>query len=114
MKSKGTATELEARRRLAVRLVKEGWKQNFVAAVLSVSPKTVNAWIAAYRAGGDSGLEGKPRPGAKPKLSKDQERSVRSRLIYGPRHYVYRTNRWTTRQMAERIEDQLGVRFNVN
>jgi transposase len=114
MGSKGSASELEARRRLAVRRVNEGWQQKDVAAVLGVSTKAVNNWVAAYRERGDDGLTPKPHPGPKPKLSERQERSVLSWLAKGPKAFGYETDLWTTRRLAEVIEKRHGVRFNSN
>ena len=78
MRPHGSSTELEARRRLAVRRVAEGWKQKDVAAFLGVSLKAVGNWVAAYREHGDDGLKGKPHPGPAPKLSSRREQAVLS------------------------------------
>jgi len=114
MRSKGSASELEARRRLAVARVNEGWKQKDVAAFLGVSLKAVGKWMAAYRASGDDGLAGKPHPGPKPKLSKRQEQAVLSWLAKSPKAFGYKTDLWTTRRLAEVIERRYGIHFNSN
>lgn len=114
MKTTGSASELEARRRLAVTRVNEGWKQKDVAAFLGVSLKAVGKWMAAYRASGDDGLKAKLRPGPKPKLSGKQERRVLWWLARSPRAFGYKTDLWTTRRLAEVIETRYGVRFNSN
>jgi transposase len=114
MRSQGSAAELEARRRLAVQRVAEGWKQKDVAAFLGVTERAVNGWVSAYRRAGDDGLKGKPHPGAKPKLSKRQEASVLSWLAKSPLAFGYKTDLWTTRRLAEVIEKRFGVRFNSN
>jgi transposase len=106
--------DLEARRRLAVTRVNEGWKQKDVAAFLGVSTKAVSNWMAAYRAAGEDGLKAKPRPGARPKLTGRQERSVLSWLQKSPEAFGYPTDLWTTRRLAEAIEKRFGVRFNSN
>ena len=87
MGNKLPASQAEARRRLAVARVNEGWKQKDVAAFLGVSTRAVAKWMAAYRAGGDDGLKGKPHPGAKPKLSRRQERSVLAWLARSPQAF---------------------------
>jgi len=46
MRSKGSASELEQRRRLAVQRVAEGWQQKDVAAFLGVSECAVGRWAA--------------------------------------------------------------------
>lgn len=114
MKPTGSASELEARRRLAVARVNEGWKQKDVAAFLGVSTKAVGNWVAAYRASGDGGLDAKPRTGPKPKLSRRQEQGVLSWLARSPKAFGYTTDLWTTRRLAEVIEKRYGIRFNSN
>ena len=114
MRSKGSAAELEARRRLAVQRVNEGWPQKDVAAFLGASTKAVGNWVAAYRAAGDDGLKGKPHPGPKPKLSGRQEAAVLPWLARSPRAFGHKTELWTTRRLAEVIERRYGVRFHSN
>jgi transposase len=114
MKPTGSARELEARRRLAVTRVNEGWKQKDVAAFLGVSLKAVGKWMAAYRALGDDGLKSIPRTGPAPKLSPRRERSVLSWLAKSPQAFGYKTDLWTTRRLAEVIEKRYGVHFNAN
>ena len=105
---------MEARRRLAVARVNEGWKQKDVAAFLGVSTKAVGKWMAAYRAAGDDGLKATPRTGPAPKLSARRERSVLSWLAKSPWAFGYKTDLWTTRRLAELIDKRYGVRFNAN
>jgi transposase len=114
MRSKGTASELEARRRLAVQRVNEGWEQKDVAAYLGVSTRAVGNWVAAYRAAGEDGLKARPHPGPRPKLTKRQEQAVLSWLAKSPKAFGYATELWTTRRLAEVIEKRYGVRFNSN
>ncbi len=112
--TQGSASELEARRRLAVARVNEGWKQKDVAAFLGASPKAVGNWVAAYRGGGDDGLKATPRTGPAPKLSARRERAALSWLAKSPQAFGYKTDLWTTRRLAEVIEKRFGVRFNAN
>jgi transposase-like protein len=55
MRSKGTASELEAIRRRAVKQVFGGQTQVAVARGLGVHPVTVAKWLARHRADGDVG-----------------------------------------------------------
>ncbi len=114
MKRIGPASELEARRRLAVTRVNEGWKQKDVAAFLGVSLKAVGTWMAAYRASGDDGLKPTPRTGPAPKLSARRRRAVLAWLAKSPRAFGYKTDLWTTRRLAEVIDKRFGVRFNAH
>ena len=47
MRPKGTAAELEARRRRAVQLLDEGWRVQDVAAAVGASRKSVYLWKQA-------------------------------------------------------------------
>jgi transposase len=85
-----------------------------VAAFLGVSTRAVGKWMAAYRADGDEGLRARPRPGAKPKLSKRREEAVLSWIAGSPRAFGYPDDLWTTRRLAEVIEKKYKVRFNSN
>lgn len=112
MRSKGTAQELEARRRLAVRRVGEGWSHRQVAAFLGVSERAVGLWVAAHRAAGDDGLKARPHPGRRPFLGPDQERRVLGWLRQKPTAFGFPTDLWTARRVAALIERELGVRFH--
>ena len=114
MRPTGSSTELEARRRLAVQRVSEGWKQKDVAAFLGVTERAVRGWVKAHREAGDDGLKAVPQPGATPKLSARREESVLSWLAKSPLAFGYQTDLWTTRRLAEVIEKRYGVRFNAN
>jgi transposase len=114
MRTTESARELEARRRLAVARVLEGWSQKDVAAFLGVSTRAVGHWMAVSRVHGEDGLKGKPRTGRPPKLSKRREQAVLSWLAKSPQAFGYKTDLWTTRRLAELIERKYGVRFNSN
>ena len=112
MRSKGSAAELEARRRLAVQRVGEGWKRKDVAAFLGVHPETVGEWVRAHRVGGDAALAAKPHPGRKPFLTADQEKRVLGWLADPPTKHGFRTDLWTAKRVAHLIENRLGVKFH--
>jgi transposase len=112
MRSKGTAAELEARRRLAVRRVHDGWTQKDVADFLGVHPVTVAKWVARHRADGDDGLRAKPTPGRPRFLTPGQEARVLGWLTDPPTRHGFRTDLWTARRVAHLIERRLGVRFH--
>jgi len=113
MRSKGTAAELEARRRLAVQRVADGWSQKDVAAFLGVHPVTVSRWVARSRADGD-GLRAKPTPGRPRFLTADQEEQVLGWLAELPTRHGFETDLWTARRVADLIHQKFGVRFHPN
>lgn len=112
MRSNGTAKELEARRRLAVQRVEDGWTQREVAAFLGVHPVTVAKWVARFRDQGADGLAAKPTPGRPRFLTADQERQVLGWLADPPSEHGFRTDLWTARRVAELIRTRLQVEFH--
>ena len=112
MRSNGTARELEARRRLAVRRVAEGWTRRDVATFLGVHPETVAEWVRAHTAGGDKALAAKPHPGRTPFLTAGQEKQVLGWLADPPTTHGFRTDLWTARRVADLIHTKLGVKFH--
>jgi transposase len=114
MSSKGSAAELEARRRLAVQRVRDGWTQKDVSDFLGVSERAVGLWVAAYREHGAEGLRAKPHPGPTPYLTPEQERQVLGWLAERPTSFGFPTQLWTARRVAEVIRRRLGVTFHPN
>jgi transposase len=112
MRTRGTAQELERRRRLAIQRVREGHTQVQVAQVLGVHDRTVRKWIAAYRHKGDQGLAAKPHPGRLPKLSPRKQLLVLGWLRKNPMSFGFATELWTARRMAQIIERKFGVHYN--
>ena len=112
MRSNGTAQELEARRRLAVRRVEDGWSHQDVAAFLGVHPVTVGKWMARFRAKGEDGLAATPTPGRPRFLTAAQEKTVLGWLADPPTGHGFRTDLWTARRVAELIRTELNVTFH--
>lgn len=109
-----TAAEKEARRRLAVQRVTEGWTQQEVAEFLGVHPVTVNKWVRAYRDAGDDGLAATPHPGRTPFLTADQEAEVIGWLAQQPTNFGFVTDLWTAGRVAELIRKKFGVEYHPN
>lgn len=103
---------MEARRRLAVQRVADGWTQRAVAEFLGVSERAVNGWVAAHRAGGDEALAAKPHPGRKPLLTPEQQKRVLGWLADKPTEHGFRTDLWTARRVAELIRKRFGVEYH--
>lgn len=112
MRTRGTAQELERRRRLAVQRVREGHSQVYVAQILGVHDRTVRRWIASYRQKGEQGLAAKPHPGRLPKLSHVKQCLVLGWLRKNPRSFGFATELWTARRVAQVIERKFGVHYN--
>jgi transposase len=112
MRSKGSAPELERRRKLAVQRVHEGYSAADVARFLGVHLRTVRRWLAADRDDPKHGLNSKPHLGRPPKLSFDQELEVLCWLYAKPTSFGFATDLWTAPRIAHLIAQKLGVHFH--
>jgi transposase len=112
MRSKGTAFELEARRRTAVEKLGDGWTQVAVAEFLGVHPVTVAKWMARHREQGAAGLAAKPTPGRPRFLTPSQEQTVLQWIAEKPTAHGFRTDLWTARRVADLIRRRFGVRYH--
>jgi transposase len=109
---RGSAVELERRRRLAVTRIAEGWPQTKVAAFLGVDPRTVRDWWARHQADAEHGLDAKPHPGRPRKLTPDQENTVLSWFSRSATDFGFANELWTAGRVAQLIYKECGVRFH--
>ena len=112
MRPKGSAAELEVRRRLAGRLLAEGKGIREVSRLVRASPSSVERWKQALDQGGEAALRSKPHPGAAPRLCLRQKERLKRFLLKGPLSAGYRTDLWTCPRVAEVIERRFGVRYH--
>ena len=114
MRTKGSAEQLEARRRIAIRLLNQGMSLRQVAEAVGCAPSSVQRWKDAVALNGEEALKVKAAPGATPKLSARQKQQLVKILQRGPRQAGYATELWTCRRVAEVIEKRFGVSYHVN
>ncbi len=112
MRSKGSASALEALRRQAVASVMAGQTQVGVAKALRVHPVTVAKWMARHRADEADGLAAKPTPGRPRFLSPAQEERVKLWLAQKPTAHGFRTDLWSARRVVELVRRRCGVTFH--
>jgi len=112
MRPKGSAEELERRRRRAIALLQEGLSAAEVARIVGVAGCSVSRWRQAYEAKGDAGLAAKPHPGGRSKLTQQQRERLAALLVEGPRKHGYDTELWTLSRVAEVILIQFGVSYD--
>jgi transposase len=105
---------MEARRRLAVTRVSEGWSPSDTATFLGVHVETVRRWVRARRSGGEDALAGTPHPGRKPFLTPDQEAEALAWLAQKPTAFGFRTDLWTAARVAQLIHKRFGVEYHPN
>jgi transposase len=114
MRTKGTAAELEVRRRIAASLFGQKITLAEIAQLLDVSLSSVRRWKKAFQQNGPAGLAAKPHPGPRAKLSEDQQEQLCDLLVAGARASGYDTDLWTCRRVAVLIERHFGVAYHFN
>jgi len=112
MRPKGSAAELEQRRRQAVALLEQGMKPATVAKAVGTSRASVTRWRQVYEARGQEALESKPHPGGRSRLTVAQRKRLIRLLLQGPRKHGYGTELWTLSRVAEVIAVTFGVEYH--
>lgn len=98
-----------ARRMLAVALVLEGKSRGEAATSCGMDRQILCDWVHRYNAEGLGGLHNRTAPGAKPKLSPEQEREVAELVRAGPDLAEHGVVRWRRIDLARVIEQRYGV-----
>jgi transposase len=114
MRTKGTAAELEIRRRIAANLFGMKITLAEIAQLVDVSVSSVKRWKKTFRQHGRAGLAAKPHPGPRAKLSEDQQERLCDLLVAGARAAGYDTDLWTCRRVTALIEQRFGVSYHFN
>ena len=111
MRPKGTAADLERRRRRAVQLLEEGESPAVVARILGVQPSSLHRW--RRMAHQDQGLTAKPATGAKRRLTDLQLSELEGLLNKGAPFHGYPNELWTADRVAEVIKLRFGVEYHA-
>lgn len=112
MRPKGSAAELEQRRRQAIALLEQGLKPAKVAEAVGASRASVTRWRQAYEVRGEKALASKPHPGGTSRLTPAQRKRLIRLLLQGPRKHGYGTELWTLARVAEVIAVNFGVQYH--
>ncbi|HVV73185.1 MAG TPA: helix-turn-helix domain-containing protein, partial [Verrucomicrobiae bacterium] len=104
--------QLERRRLQAAKLFDKGLSQAEVSRQLNVHRQSVSRWHQAWKANGARALRKVGRAGRKPLLQAAQLEQLSRGLKRGPEAMGYGTGPWTTRQVAEFIHRQIGLKFH--
>jgi transposase len=114
MRRKGTAAELEVRRRIAARLFKEDITLADVARCVDASISSIKRWKRAWRKGGEAALAAKPQPGPQCRLSDKQKKALVKILLRGPLAAGYFTDLWSCGRVGQVIQEKFGVTYHVD
>lgn len=112
MRPKGSAQELEVRRRLAGKLLLAGKGIREVARLVGASPSAVHGWKRVLEREGLEGLKAKPHPGPRPRLTPEQKQRLKEILLEGPQAAGFTTELWTLARVAQVIEHTFGVKYH--
>ena len=114
MKKKATPAKSwrEERRMQAWKLHEQGWKQKDIATALGVTEGAVSQWFKKAKTQGVEALKHQPPPGATPKLSQEQRAQIPGLLQRGAEAFGFRGQVWTTKRVAQMIEQQFGVKYH--
>jgi transposase len=110
MRPKGTAAELERRRRRAVDLVEQGESPTVVARILGVRVSSVHRWRRLAKR--PHGLQAKPNPGPTPGLSDYHLRRLEQLLLQGAKKHGWPNQLWTADRVARLIQERFGISYH--
>ena len=109
-----TDSSFEARRFRAWELKQQGWKQSVIAQALGVTPGAVSQWLKHAREEGSESLRRRPGSGPPPCLSAAQRAQLPQWLARGAEAYGFRGALWTRARVAEVIQREFGVRYDLS
>jgi transposase len=110
MRPKGTAAELERRRRRAVELVEQGEPPSVIARILGVRPSSLHRWRRMARR--PHGLDARPVPGPTPGLSDYHLRKLERFLLQGAHKHGWPNQLWTAERVARLIRERFGISYH--
>lgn len=109
---KGSAELIEARRRQALRLMKEGYSLNEVGRLVGCAASSVMRWRDSLRSGGKQALKVRFSPGRPRSLTQAQRQHLVKRLLQGAMANGFSTELWTSARVASLIEKRFRVQFH--
>lgn len=114
MRPTGSAVDLEARRRHAVKLLGAGWKVKDVAQAVGASRQSVSKWkkLAGTRGDRAKALTAKPQHVPQCRLSKAEQSRLVRLLRGGPRKAGFDSDLWTLPRVAALIAQEFGVSYH--
>ena len=106
-----SSQQIEARRRKAIALVRQGKPFRWIAQTLSASLSSVVRWCQAYRKHGPKGLKARSSPGRPPLLLSRQKEGLKRQLLKGAVAAGYSTELWTLKRIRKLIRTHYGVNY---
>ncbi len=100
-----------ARRMLSLALVLDGVSRSEAARQCGMDRQTLRDWVHRYNDLGVAGLSDRVPPGAKPRLSPEQEAELAELVREGPQIDKHGVVRWRRIDLSQVIEARFGVRL---
>ena len=107
----GTKDADAARRMLALALVLDGRSRTEAAQSCGMDRQTLRDWVHRFNDEGLSGLSSRKAPGARPRLSREQQEEVARLVRSGPDLTEHGVVRWRRADLSKVIETRFGVRL---
>jgi transposase len=107
MRPKGTAAELERRRRRAVELLEQGESPTVVARILGVRTTSLHRWRRMAQQ--PHGLDAKPVPGRPRQLADHHLRKLERLLRQGAKKHGWPNDLWTADRVTRLLRERLGI-----
>jgi transposase len=108
---RGSAAELERRRRRAVALLAKGEDRLTVARILGVHPKTLARWVR-LATGAEDHIAARAHPGRPARLTEAQWQALEKWLDQGPRAHGWHSDGWTIARVAALIARRFHIRYH--
>lgn len=114
MRPHGSPEVLEARRRIAARLLRQGMSLTEVAAVVESSVSSVQRWRDALERDGSAALASQPHLGPRPRLSQRDLQRLLAALNSSAEQWGFLSPDWTCARVQELIERLFHVHYHVD
>ena len=102
----------EIRRKRALELKEQGWKQCRIAEALGVSKAAVSHWVNNLNKSESEAWRAKPQGHRPPKLTQQQLQEVPDLLSHGAEAYGFRGELWTCSRVCQVIKQEFGVAYH--
>jgi transposase len=101
----------EIRRKRALELKQQGWKQRQIAAALGVTAAAVSQWVNSASASAEA-WRAKPQGHRPPKLTDEELCRIPDLLSHGAETYGFRGQLWTCARVAEVLREEFEVSYH--
>jgi transposase len=106
-----SSQQIEARRRKAIALVRQGKPFRWIAQTLGASLSSVVRWCQTYRKHGSKELKSRSSPGRPSLLSSRQKEDLKRQLLKGAVAAGYSTELWTLKRIRKLIRTHYEINY---